>query len=471
MMSVPKTWVTASGHDLFTLVRGVSYEKSEASNVPAPGLVPILRANNISGGQIVADEFVYVPSRRVSPEQYLRQGDLLIAASSGSRNIVGKAAKVDGGLGTFAFGAFCVVARPKRAELSSWLYSYMRSAAYRDYVERVALGININNLRTSDLKSMPVQVAPLQEQQRVVAKIESLSLKSRRARDQLKAIPRLVEQYKQAILAAVFRGDLGATFSEVAVLDKLLIDRQRSTLAEELGARPWKVTAPATSPRASRSGKWMRIGDICVHRSGIAFKSGTFSKSGTPVVRLGNLYNGVFDLSRNPAFIEKDAVPAGAFMASGGDILVSLTGTKYKRDYGRLVQLPEGSKPVYVNQRVLCLSCVPSVNPRWLVYFSQTPMFMDFFFSHETGGVNQGNVGVAGVMNAPIPVPPLTAQEEIIGRLDSAFRWVNRAITNVKNSSLLLDHLDEAILRKAFRGELVPQDPRDEPPDVLFSKE
>lgn len=148
--------LVALGEDLFSSIRGVSYQKSDASSSPSDGLIPVLRANNIAKVQIITDDLVYVPSRYVSSEQYLKDGDILIAASSGSRTVVGKAARADQSHDRFAFGAFCTVARPRISEFSRWLSCYMNSRAYRDYVEQVALGININNLRGSDLKAMPI---------------------------------------------------------------------------------------------------------------------------------------------------------------------------------------------------------------------------------------------------------------------------------------------------------------------------
>jgi type I restriction enzyme, S subunit len=202
-------WAIASGEDLFSSVRGVSYAKSDASGLPGSGLVPILRANNISAdGRIIADDLVYVPKRYVSPEQFLKDGDLLIAASSGSRSVVGKAAQAGPEHSRFAFGAFCTVARPRCEEFGLWLSSYMKSRAYRVFVEGVALGININNLRSSDLKAIPIWIAPLSEQRRVVTKVNSLCATSNRARDQLNHIPRLIEKYKKAVLAAAFKGKL-----------------------------------------------------------------------------------------------------------------------------------------------------------------------------------------------------------------------------------------------------------------------
>src|SRR5215213_1655382 len=118
-ISPAQNWHTATGDELFTLVRGVSYNKSDASLEHMEGLVPILRANNItSGGHIVPDELVYVPARYVSPDQYLRPGDIVIAASSGSRSVVGKAARADEQHAKLAFGAFCAVARPRHPDLA-----------------------------------------------------------------------------------------------------------------------------------------------------------------------------------------------------------------------------------------------------------------------------------------------------------------------------------------------------------------
>jgi hypothetical protein len=61
-MNILDRWAIASGEDLFSSVRGVSYQKSDASRLAGKGLVPILRANNISAdGRIVTDDLVYVP--------------------------------------------------------------------------------------------------------------------------------------------------------------------------------------------------------------------------------------------------------------------------------------------------------------------------------------------------------------------------------------------------------------------------
>src|SRR5690348_5609672 len=105
--ALPQGWVRATLGDLVEIIRGVSYEKADAREAPGPGLVPILRATNI-GESLIFDDLLFVPKARVSQEQRLRSGDIVVAASSGSRSVVGKAAPLvsswDG-----AFGVFCLV--------------------------------------------------------------------------------------------------------------------------------------------------------------------------------------------------------------------------------------------------------------------------------------------------------------------------------------------------------------------------
>ncbi|MBF0876828.1 hypothetical protein HKD21_08190 [Gluconobacter cerevisiae] len=471
MSDLPRGWIKASGDDLFSSVRGVTYSKSDSSPTPGDGLVPILRANNIVGGGITTDDLVFVPAKCVSPEQNLQDGDLLIASSSGSRTVVGKAATARDDDRIYAFGAFCTVARPRTGDLGRWLAAYSRSRAYRHYVEKVALGISINNLRGSDLKAIPIPVAPLPEQRRIVTKIDSLTGKSRRARDHLDHIPRLVEKYKQAILAAAFRGDLTREFNESKRPNKAEVDICKKALCARINIRPWKNSNEISKVHEGAPERWLRcyVGDVVAHRSGVAFKSGDFTKTGTQVVRLGNLHNGIFDLNRSPVFL-KNVDQYKAFGGEAGDVLVAQTGTRFKRDYGHFIVLKDDHRGILINQRIACLSPTELLNPDFLKLFSHLGAFKDHFFGHETGGVNQGNVGLAGIMDAPIALPSRLEQDVIVSRLHAAFSWIDRLASDARSSRKLVDCLDQSVLAKAFRGELVPQNLADEPASALLDR-
>lgn len=108
---VPRGWAWSRLGNIAEVIRGVTYRKSDAHEQPGSNLVPLLRGNNISDGKLNFDGPVFVPSSLVSADQYIREGDLVIAMSSGSADLVGKAAQAEQDFHG-AFGAFCGVVRP-----------------------------------------------------------------------------------------------------------------------------------------------------------------------------------------------------------------------------------------------------------------------------------------------------------------------------------------------------------------------
>ncbi len=353
----------------------------------------------------------------------------------------------------------------------NYLRCCLTEQSFRDrFMQTVAgVGGSLMRARPSEVAEIEVPLPPLPEQRRIVAKIDSLTGKSRRARDHLDHIPRLVEKYKQAVLAAAFRGDLTREWDNDDSVTNEDYDAARMTLCAELKCRPWKLNETAPEVRNAPV-RWRRcyVGQLVAHRSGIAFESKDFSASGTQVVRLGNLYQGRLDLTRQPVFLASEE-KYSPFLAQGGDILVSQTGTKYKRDYGHFVIVPEDMR-LLVNQRVACLTPTEHLNAAFLSFFSQTNEFRDYFFSRETGGVSQGNVGLAGIMDAPLALPSRAEQDEIVRRIKLAYSAIDRLASGATNARRLIDRLDQAVLAKAFRGELVPQDPGDEPASVLLDR-
>ena len=153
---------------LIKQVRGVSYKLDDLHNSLDNDSVILLRANNIADGKINFDDVVYVDKSKVSDEQYLKKGDILICASSGSKNLVGKAASVDFDE-KCTFGAFCKVIRPNE-DVADYLGVYFQSPIYRRKISEVALGANINNIRNEHIDELEVPVFSNDEQQEIIKK-------------------------------------------------------------------------------------------------------------------------------------------------------------------------------------------------------------------------------------------------------------------------------------------------------------
>lgn len=482
MSDLPTGWEIAEGDDLFASVRGVTYSKADALSTPADGCVPILRANNIADNEIVEDDLVYVPAAYVSPEQYLRAGDLLIATSSGSRTVVGKAATARDEHKQYAFGAFCSVARPRVEGLGDWLSFFARTRAYRDYVERVALGISINNLRSSDLKSMPISVAPLPEQRRIVAKIDSLTSKSRRARENLDHTRRLVERYKQAVLAVAFRGDLTSDWREgrpeivrpSATLRDVEDERQR------LAANAARRKASSDAPASGGDGRVpVAIGSIPlswatttleavtsptrVIQYGI-LKPGPDVHGGVPYVKVMNIRNERIDLSTIRRTTSEIHTQYRRSAIMEGDILLTIRGT-----VGRIAFVPLELEGGNITQDSVRIAVLPVLNSRYVFWYLLAPNVQAYFDANQKGVAVRG-INVGDVRPLELPLPPRSEQDEIVRRIEAAFAWIDRLASDAISARRLTDHLDQAVLAKAFRGELVPQDTANEPANVLLDR-
>ena len=169
--------------DLAEQIRGVTYAKGDASDEPRDGYVPILRAGNISDEGLSLSDLVFVPAARVSDRQFLKRNDVLVAASSGSLDVVGKAALVNSDVKA-GFGAFCKVLRPSAEVHPAYFAHFFRTPAYRGRVSALAAGANINNLRNEDLDDLTLPLPSAEEQRRlaeILDRADALRAKRRAA--------------------------------------------------------------------------------------------------------------------------------------------------------------------------------------------------------------------------------------------------------------------------------------------------
>jgi type I restriction enzyme S subunit len=206
-------WRIRSLLDVADLIRGVTYNREEASAQPRPGLVPVLRATNINGGTLNFEDLVFVPERRVSFEQRIRRGDIVLAMSSGSRDVVGKSALAHsdwpGG-----FGAFCGVLRARSGIDIRYLWNFLQSADYRRQIDSIATGTNINNLSKTTLKSVVLPVAPQDVQTHLSALLERIGAKKGTITTHLALASRTIEGFRQAVLSAACSGRLTVDWRE-----------------------------------------------------------------------------------------------------------------------------------------------------------------------------------------------------------------------------------------------------------------
>ena len=177
--------------DLIGQIRGVSYKPSDLRDTLNDNSVILLRANNVQDGKIMLDDVLYISKSKVNESQYLSQGDILVCTSSGSKELVGKAAFVDEDL-PVVFGAFCKVVRPK-IECCKYVGYFFQSPYYRNHISAASAGANINNLRNEHIADLYIPLPPIDEQRKIAAVLDKISDLIAKRRQQLDKLDELVK--------------------------------------------------------------------------------------------------------------------------------------------------------------------------------------------------------------------------------------------------------------------------------------
>ncbi len=177
--------------DFIEQIRGVSYKPDDVCPELRENCIALLRANNIREGQLNFDDVVFVDKKRVHDNQLLKAGDILICTSSGSKELVGKAAYVQKDL-PMTFGAFCKVVRPQKIR-SDYLGHFFNSPNYRQKISDSSAGANINNIRNEHIDDLEILLPTADRQEHIAIVLNKLTNLISLRKQQLAKLDELVK--------------------------------------------------------------------------------------------------------------------------------------------------------------------------------------------------------------------------------------------------------------------------------------
>jgi len=170
---IPVGWQLTKMGDLVDIISGTSYQKTDI--VITGNGIRILRGGNIqNGGIFLCDDDVFINASLTNDSNTIHKGDIAIVASTGSSELIGKAAIATRDYPRTQIGAFLRIARPKSILISEYLGVIFQSDYYKSHIKKTAKGTNINNIKTSYLTDFIIPIPPREEQGRIMCKIRCL---------------------------------------------------------------------------------------------------------------------------------------------------------------------------------------------------------------------------------------------------------------------------------------------------------
>ena len=393
--------------DITDQIRGVSYKKDVFRKEPFGGYIPILRANNIRDDfKIDTEDLIYVPKEFVKESQILREGDVVIAASSGSKKVVGKAAGFDLPQ-NFSFGAFCKVIRPKSTKVRvKFLWYYFQSYRYRTLISELAAGANILNIRNSHLNDI-VFSAPedLEEQDNIITALDKANS--------------IIDKRQKSIV----------------LLDELL----RATFLDMFG--------DIASDKENSERRL--LGDFIEIKHGYAFKSKYFVDNGDFVLLTpGNFYEKGGFKNRGDKQKYYNGEFSKEYLLDRGDLLVAMT-EQSPGLLGSPILIPDNDRFLH-NQRLGLVKFKSNVvNKIFLYCLFNTEVVRDIIHNKATG-LKVRHTSPSKIENIYVSIPDRAQQEHF----EKIFNTINIRVQDLRRSKSLALNLFQSLLQRAFHGDL-----------------
>ena len=390
--------------------------------------------------------------------------------------------------GEVASTAYCVL-RPTECATSAFLFYQVIQEAFIHSVS--TYGNSPPSARDEEFLDMVVCLAPLNEQRRIVAKIEELFSDLDAGVAALERVRANLKRYRAAVLKAAVEGRLTAAWraknppkeTGPQLLARILRERRRKWEEEQLAAfaragktppAKWKekYKEPAgpdyTSLRPLPEGWcWATIEQVSEYaRYGSSAKA--FPEPlGVPVLRMGNIQDGSLDV-RSLKYLPVGHAEFPDLLLQPGDLLFNRTNSAEL--VGKSAVYRGEPSPCSYASYLISVRFLPGCESRCVCYFINSAHGRTWIASVVSQQVGQANVNGTKLQRLAIPLPPIDEQSTIIAEVEQRLSVLEEAEAQVVANVTRSARLRQAILQRAFDGKLVPQDPHDESASALLAR-
>ncbi len=477
MKRLPVGWTDATLKEIAQIFMGQS-PASSLINSDKKGLPFFQGKTEFTDIYPLVNKYCEEPSRIAEKDDIL----LSVRAPVGPVNI----AKVRSG-----FGRGLSAIRSYTGVDYKFLFYQLRSI--ERHIESLGTGSTFSGINKDKVESLLINIAPQKEQKRIVYKLEELFSELDEGVKELKAAQTKLSQYRQSLLKSAVEGSLTQQWraensdkvqeTGEQLLARILKQRreqwQQQKLAEfaEKGKTPpknWQDKYPepvqpdtTDLPELPEGWVWATIDQLALNkRYGSSSKTNDDS-SGVPVLRMGNIQDGKLDYG-NLKYLPIDHKEFPELLLQDGDLLFNRTNSAEL--VGKTAVYRDIGKPVSYASYLISVTFSKYVLPEIVAHYINSVLGKKWIAEVMNQTAGQANVNGTKLGELAIPLPPFDEQVELVQKVINEFESIDQQSEATTLGLKQSEAQRKNILKSAFSGQLVPQDPNDEPASVLLEK-
>lgn len=463
MSELPKGWVNTSISQCFDLKNGYAFKSTDY--IEDGDFV--VRIGNVQDGHIVLSNPAYVDAAKLGASSFsLTERDILVSLT-GNVGRIGMVSKDHlPAVLNQRVAKICVV---DSVEVR-WLFYLLRTHSFQKHVLSLAKGAAQLNISTKDIQAFKFALPSLVEQKRIVVKLDEVLAQVNAIKARLDRIPAILKSFRQSVLAAAVSGKL----TEEWRLDNAYRKPELSSFAkywEKEYSLSGKKYSPSNISQEIRTNlclpdNWLDtcIGNVFdVHVGATpSRKESIYWNGDIPWVSSGEVaFSFISDTAEK--ITESGLSNSSTKLHPKGTVMLAMIGQGKTRGQPAILRIEAAHNQNTAAMRIPEGMCVSE-----FLYYCLWEKYEE---TRRIGsGNNQKALNKSAVQHLHFPCPPYEEQKEIVRLVNHFFAFADTIEAQVKKAQTRVDNLTQSILAKAFRGELVAQDPSDEPAEKLLTR-
>ena len=428
---LPVGWIVAPIAELATKVGSGATPKGGQSAYLASG-IPLIRSMNVVFFGFKKDGLAFISEGQAQQlsNAEVRRGDVLLNITGASIGRVTTAP--DWSEGSRVNQHVCII-RPSECLDQTYLSAYLSSPAIQTFILDENYGVTRQALTKQQVLELEIPVPPLNEQRRIAAKLDTTLAAVDACRLRLDGVAAILKRFRQAVLAAATSGELTREWRE---------ERDRE--------QDWE-------PSSIKS-----IAEVGTGSTPLRSNQSYYSADGMPWITSAATSDELITTANE--FVTESGIKAGRLrIFPEGTLLVAMYGEGKTRG-----QVSELGIAATINQ---ACAAIHSPSEQHLMPFIKIALKANYLEMRQLAeGGTQPNLNLSKIKEFPIRVPPKDEVFEICDQVELLLSLADQLEAKLATACRIVNRLTPALLAKAFRGELVPQDPNDEPASELLAK-